>query len=115
MNTLLLDRDDWDITADALGNIALATEPYAIVQDVASACRLFTDELWYGGARGVPFFEQVLGQYQPTSFLKAKLIEQAMLVPGVTGADVFLDDVTGRKLTGQIQVTTGAGTQVITL
>jgi hypothetical protein len=115
MNTLLLDRDNWDITADAMGNIALASEPYSIVQDVASACRLFTDELWYGGARGIPYFEEVLGQYQPISLLRAKMIEQAKLVPGVLSAEVFLDDVVGRQLTGQIQVTTGEGVQVITL
>ena len=36
-NTLLLDRTVWDLLLDGSGNIAIATEPYATAQDVASA------------------------------------------------------------------------------
>lgn len=36
MKTLLLDQKSWDLTLDAAGNIAVAAEPYAIAQDVAS-------------------------------------------------------------------------------
>ncbi len=39
--TLLLDTDEWDLVLDANGDIALADEPYAISQDVASAIRTF--------------------------------------------------------------------------
>ena len=47
--TLLLDRTTWDLCLDANGNIAMATGPYAIAQDVASAVRL-----WHDTTKGVP-------------------------------------------------------------
>ena len=65
MKTLLLDRTQWDLVQDANGNIALATEPYARAQDVASACRLFRGELWYDTAAGIPYFEDILGKSPP--------------------------------------------------
>lgn len=117
MKTLLLDRDPWDLCQDALGNIALASEPYAIVQDVASAARLFLGELYYGPpARGIPYFTDGLGQVFPTAVLKQKLIEAAKAVPGVTSAECFLTKVEARAIGGQIQIkTTGGQTLVVTL
>ena len=34
-NSLLLDQAQWDIVLDVNGNIALASAPYSIAQDVA--------------------------------------------------------------------------------
>ena len=46
--TLLLDLNAWDLVLDSSGNIALASEPYSVVQDVASALRTFAgDSLSY--------------------------------------------------------------------
>lgn len=114
-DTLLLDRDVWDLTIDANGNIAVAAAPYAILQDVASACRLFQDELWYGGSAGIPYFQQILGKPQPIQILKAALVKAALAVPGVLAAQVFLSGLSGRAVSGQVQVTTSAGTAVMTL
>ena len=113
MRTLLLDRGPWDLCIDASNNIAMASEPYSIVQDVACAARLFTGELWYGGARGVPYFTDALGRYQPTQLVKAKIVEAALSVPGVRTARVFLTSLGDRRVGGQIQITTGAGPAVI--
>lgn len=116
MDTLLLDRDAWDLCIDAKGNIAMASNPYSIVQDVASACRLFLGELYYGPAdAGIPYFQEGLGRSFPTQILKAKLIAAAQAVPGVLSAQCFLVSAEGRKVTGQIQVQTDAGTQIVTL
>ena len=41
MNTLLLDLTNWDLLVDASGNIAVASDPYSVAQDVASAVRVF--------------------------------------------------------------------------
>jgi hypothetical protein len=49
--TLLLDRAIWDLSLDANGNIAIATGPYAIAQDVASAVR--RGELRHNTTKGV--------------------------------------------------------------
>lgn len=114
-NTLLLDRKNWDLCIDAAGNIAVASEPYSIVQDVASACRLFTNELWYGGDRGIPYFEQILGAVRPFGILKEKLRQQALSVPGVLSAVVYITDAGNRTIGGQVQITTSTGSHVVTL
>lgn len=108
-STLLLDRDAWDLTVDAVGNIARADETYSILQDVASACRLFQGELWYGGTAGIPYFDQILGQYRPIAALKDGLARAALTVPGVLSATVFLTDVIGRRISGQVQCATTSG------
>lgn len=112
--TLLLDRDEWDLCIDAAGNIALAAEPYSITQDVASACRLWRDELWYGPIRGIPY-ERILGRFQPVQLLKAQLTAAAETVPGVVRAQVFLTSARDRSVSGQVQVTTRYGVDIVTL
>ena len=62
MNTLYLDPQNWDLVLDAAGNIAMAKDPYAKAQDVASACRLFSGELYYDTEKGIPYFEETLGK-----------------------------------------------------
>ena len=116
MDSLLLDRGPWDLCQDALGNIAMARAPYAYVQDVASAARLFLGELYYGPAsKGVPYFTDALGQPVPTPLLKQSLIAAALSVPDVTAAQVYLTNVTDRAIGGQIQIETAAGPLIVTL
>ena len=115
MDTILLDRTTWDLVLDVSGNIARASNPYAILQDVASACRLFAGELYYDDSQGIPYFEQVLTQYQPTALLKAELAAAALTVPGVLTAVVFLTDVAQRSISGQVQITTADGPFIVTL
>jgi hypothetical protein len=111
--TLLLDRSAWDLAIDAQGNIAKATEPYSAVQDVASACRLFEAEYWYDVSIGVPYFQQILGHFQPIQVVKTALEAAALSVPEVTAATVLLDGIVGRQLTGQVQVEVGGVTSVV--
>lgn len=105
MNTLLLDRSTWDLCLDASGNVAMASDPYSIVQDVASAIRLFTNELWYGGADGVPYFESILGQWSAGQIMKAQFVKAAETVPGVLSAAAFLTLQRDRQVAGQVQIT----------
>lgn len=109
MKTLLLDTDTWDLIADAAGNIAVASEPYAVAQDVASAVKLFAGELWYNKDRGIPYFDRVLGQLPPPSLLRQLLADAAMTVPTVVNASVFLNALENRTVSGQIQFTTDSG------
>ena len=104
MNTLLLDQTTWDLVLDANGNIALASEPYSIAQDVASAIKLFSGELWYDSAKGVPYFLQILGEYPPTSLVKAELAKAALTVPQVVKARVINLRMKGRELSGIVEV-----------
>lgn len=114
MNTMLLDRSAWDLCLDAQGNMAMASDPYSIAQDAASAIRLFKGELWYDKTKGVPYFEKVLGQFPSVSFMKAKFIGAALSVPQVASAQCFLKDLIERRLTGQVQIKTTAGVTVVT-
>jgi len=62
MNTLLLDTDKWDLVLDVSGNIAVASDPYSVAQDGASALKLVSGELWYDTTRGVPYFQRIFGK-----------------------------------------------------
>ncbi|MGZ8442532.1 MAG: hypothetical protein ACXWXZ_03950 [Candidatus Binatia bacterium] len=104
MNTLALDTQRWDIFLDSSGNIAMATEPYAIAQDVASAIKLFKGELYYNTKQGVPHFQEILGLYPPQSLIKKRLIEAALTVPGVVQARVVNLTLINRQLTGEVEV-----------
>lgn len=101
-DTLLLDQTEWDLVLDASGNIAMASPPYALAQDVASAVRLFLGELWYDTTKGIPYFQEVLGQLPPASVL-VQLINLAVeTVPGVVTAQTTITSFTSRQVTGQI-------------
>lgn len=109
MKTLLLDRTAWDLTLDAQRNIAVASNPYSLAQDAASAIRLFRGELWYDTAKGVPYFENILGQAPSVPFMKARYVAAALSVPETKTARCFLNGVVQRRLTGQVQLTSLSG------
>lgn len=115
MDTLLLDIIAWDLTIDASGNIAMASNPYSQIQDVASACRLFAGELWFDTTRGIPYLSQIFKVNYPFALLKDDLVSAALIVPGVTAATVYLDDVSERAITGQVQCETDDGPLLVAL
>lgn len=102
-NTLLLDQVKWDLVIDSSGNIAMAAPPYALAQDVASAVRLFLGELWYNTPKGIPYFEDILGQLPPLSLLTGYIERAALTVPGVVSAQCIIASFTSREIAGQIQ------------
>ncbi len=102
----------WDLTLDASGNIAIASPPYALAQDAASECRLFAGEAYYDTTRGVPYWGQILGMAPPLSLVRAYLVRAALLVPGVVRAQAYFTAFSGRKLSGQVQVTDKTGNTV---
>jgi len=114
-DTLLLDRDNWDVALDASGNIAVATEPYSQVQDAASAVRVFEGEAFYNTTLGVPYWSDVLGRSQPTQIMRARAQQAALTVPGVIDANAVLVTLPNRTLGGQIQIRTASGEQEITI
>ncbi len=101
-NTVALDRTAWDLVLDSTGNIALCTPPYALAQDVASACRLFLSELWFDTAKGVPYFQQLLGHIPPNALISGYEEAAALTVPGVVSAQCSLTQFDNRRLSGVI-------------
>lgn len=110
MNTLLLDRSAWDLVLDASGNIALASNPYAAAQDVASAIKLFQGELFYNTAPGVPYWDEFLGHRPPLVLAREHVQRAALTVPGVARAVCTLTSITDRALAGYVDITLQDGT-----
>lgn len=108
--TLYLDRSVWDLVVDGQGNIAMATEPYALAQDAASEARTFATECYYDQTKGIPYLGQILGKSTPIEYTKAQLVAAALNVPGVVSAKAYLSTSSGRRLGGQIQITDSSGT-----
>lgn len=109
MKSLLLDVSIWDLVADAAGNIAVCTDPYAIAQDAACAIRLFQGELWYNVVPGIPYWTTILGHFPSVPYLKSQFVAAALTVPGVASAVCFISSIEGRKVTGQVQIVTTTG------
>lgn len=109
MNTLLLDVTQWDLVLNAAGNIAMASDPYAKAQDVASALRTFLGEVWYDILLGVPYFEEILGQTPPVTYFQEQMVQAALTVPGVAKAECTIQGFQDRTVTGQVLFTTDDG------
>lgn len=105
MNTLLLDRTNWDLCVDVNGDIAMATLPYAAAQDAASACRLAQGDYWYNTTIGIPYLGKIMGQSPPLNLVRAQQRAAALSVPDVATSNVYYSSVTGGQLSGQVQVT----------
>jgi hypothetical protein len=110
LSTLLLDTVAWDLVLDSNANIALASPPYAVAQDVASACRLFQGELWYDTTQGVPYWQQLLGQNPTTSQIAAAFNAAALTVPSVVTSNTVITSIQDGKVSGQVQFSTSDGT-----
>lgn len=108
MDTLLLDPVTWDLVLDSSGNIARATNPYAIAQDVASEVKLFSGELYYNSTKGLPYFEQIFAQAGPSAaaILVSQAQNAALNVPETVSAKVtaLFFDRTMRRLSGTLEV-----------
>ena len=109
-HTLYLTPDNWDITLDSSGCLQTSANAYAIAQNVANAVRLFTGEAFFAQDEGIPHFDIELGKTRPAlSVLRARMREAALNVKGVLDAQITLDDVQERKLTGEILLTVADG------
>jgi hypothetical protein len=105
MKTLLVDNTYWDLCKDAAGNIAVAAEPYSRAQDVASAIKLFLAELWYDTDKGIPYFQQILGQTPPVQVFKTYMVRAALSVPGVVSAECVIESFELRNVKGAVTFT----------
>jgi hypothetical protein len=110
MQSLFLLPDTWDLTVDSAGNIAVASDPYALAQNAATACRTFLKDCYYDQTIGIPYFQQILGFLPTLQYVKSQLVAAAETVPGVVSAQAFITSFVNRQIVGQIQVTDANGT-----
>jgi hypothetical protein len=106
--TILLDPETWDLVLDVNNNIAVATEPYSLAQDAASAILTFLGEVFFDTTIGVPWLQQILGKKPSLALLKQQLVDAAKTVPDVQSAQVFISSFTNRLVAGQVQVTSAS-------
>jgi hypothetical protein len=113
VNTILLDVGTWDLTLDAFGNIALAAAPYAIAQDVASACRTVLAEVYYDVTLGVDYFGKFFGKTPTAAVFQEQFVSQAELVPDVVSAICIIESYSAasRETVGQILFVDSSGNQ----
>lgn len=106
MRTLFLLPSTWDLELDSSGNIAVASDIYQQAQDVASACRTFSRDVYYDQQVGIPYFENVLGQFGfPLSLYKMHLEDAAKSIDArIVSASAQLR-LTGRVASGSILFT----------
>lgn len=116
---MLLDVGLWDLCKDAAGNIACATDPYALAQDVACAIRTVLAEVWYDTTLGIPYFSTILGHTPPLSVFQEYMVNAALTCRPQT-ADVYVVsakcivqtfDQANRIVTGQVQFVDSTGGQ----
>lgn len=103
--TLPLDPATWGLVLDSAGNLSLTDQDTSISQDVASAIQTFLGECWYDQTLGLPYFQKILGQRPPASFVSAKLTEAAFTITGIRSVRVAALALKDRKLTGTVFVT----------
>jgi hypothetical protein len=109
-DTLLLDQAEWDLVLNAQGNIAMASDPYSLVQDVSSAIRLFIGELWYDTTQGIPYFENILGHRPSLQYVRIQIVKAALTVPTIVSAKCTITAFENRDIQGYVQITDAAGT-----
>lgn len=109
--TMLLDSSAWDLVLDSQGNIAVADPPYALAQDVASACRLFAGELYYDVGKGVPYFTDTLGHLPPPAVVIGHLETAALTVPGVVSAKCVVERQADRTIRGELRFVDETGAE----
>jgi hypothetical protein len=115
MDTMLLDKTNWDLALTPAGDWALASSlyprdpvsavAYGQAQDAASQIRLFLGELLYDTTQGMPYWEQILGFLPSTQLIAAKSEQQALLVPGVIAAKCSIPSVSGRVVSAPAPAT----------
>jgi hypothetical protein len=105
MNSLTLNKDTWDICLNSYGNLSIVSGKYRVAQDVATACRLFTDEAIFQVNRGIPYLNKVLGFKPNEQIIKEHIRNMALLVPNVANAQINFYEFKDRILTGEIIIT----------
>lgn len=103
VTSLMLD-ESWDLQLDANGNLAVTSGKRRVVQDVATAERLFRGEAKYNIPLGIPYDWEILGQRYNPALLREYMRLAALNEPNVVDVEIVLNAFTDRHVTGEIIV-----------
>ena len=110
MTSILLDRTTWDLVLDANHNLAVCTDTYQVLQDVATAIRTWYGEAWYDTSLGVPYDDGIFDGTTPLPILKSNAERVALTVPNVAQAQcLFVLPTKSREIRGAIAITLTSG------
>lgn len=106
-------EDDWDLHVTDDGNLPTTNGGQGVAQNVANAFRLFTNDAYYFGDRGVPHFLIELREQPRLNVLKSRLKRVALQVEGVKDCEIKLMAVDeDRALNGFALITLDDGSTV---
>ncbi|WP_432785025.1 hypothetical protein AAEX37_01946 [Oligella sp. MSHR50489EDL] len=110
MKTLFLLPNIWDLCLDASGNIAVATDTYQQAQDIASACRVITKDMYFNQRGGIPYLVEILGKGSyPLALYRHHLERESLKIKGVQSVSVDLTLSEDRVVKGAINFTNDEG------
>ncbi len=94
---------------DAFSSIAVASAPFSVAQDVASAQKTVLGEVYYDSTKGVDYFGSILGQPPDLSSIAEMMEEAALTISGVVSATTTLAEDSSRGAIGETVFTTVSG------
>ncbi|WP_414454302.1 hypothetical protein [Enterobacter roggenkampii] len=110
--SLLLNPETWDIGLDDSNNFAIAENPYACTQDVATACSTFRGECIYDTTIGLPYKDSILGFNPSSGTVQTWLQNEALRLPIIAQAQAtIINNSSSRISSGVITVVDTNGTQ----
>jgi hypothetical protein len=87
----------------------MASNPYSLAQDAASAIKTWSGECYFDTTQGIPYATEILGYNPPIELMKSQFVAAALTVPEVIAAKVYISGANNRLLSGQVHVTNNAG------
>ena len=109
--SLYLKPENWDITLNAAGSIAVTAGDYCDAQNAANAVRLFTNDAFLAADKGIPHFDIDLGQRPLEAVLRGRIRSAAVAVENIADAEAVEINVNvkTRELTGLIRIVNEQG------
>ena len=104
-------NDQWDIGLDSSGDLQTTSGLYCDAQNVANACRLFTNDAYLAQDKGIPHFGVDLGIIPALSEVRAWYRKAAMDVENIQSASIEITGINAdtRTLEGIITATVVTG------
>lgn len=110
--TAKLDQNDWDLTLDSNGDVAMIRKARAVCQNVANECRLFLHDAYFRYDEGINWFTDQISHPIRRILTENNLRQATESVEGVREIkSITIDGINtdNRVLSGVIEIETEEG------